>query len=140
MRDVALIMHFLGLAMGLGTSFAFIFLGIQSSKLETKAGQQFMINAFALSKMGNLGLILLFLSGGYLATDLWANILSDTLFLMKVILFLILGALLGIIGSNAKKAKNADDPTPFLNKIKLLGNLTTLVGLTIVILAVLRFN
>ena len=140
MKDVALIIHFLGVAMGVGTSFAFIFLGIQSSKLEEKAGQQFMINAFALSKMGNIGLILLFLSGGYLATDLWAKILLDTLFLTKMILFLVLGALLGIIGSNAKKAKNADDPTPFLNKIKLLGNLTTLIGISIVIIAVLRFN
>lgn len=140
MKDVALIIHFLGVAMGVGTSFAFIFLGIQSSKLEEKAGQQFMINAFALSKMGNIGLILLFLSGGYLATDLWANILLDTLFLTKMILFLVLGALLGIIGSNAKKAKNVDDPTPFLNRIKLLGNLTTLIGISIVIIAVLRFN
>lgn len=140
MRDAALILHFIGLAMGLGTSFAMMFLGIASSVMEKNEAGKFMTNALSLSKMGNIGLVVLFVSGGYLATDLFANILSDSLFLAKMILFLVLGALLGIIGSNAKKAKAADDPTPILRKITGIGRLTMIVGLAIVILAVLRFH
>ena len=140
MRDAALIIHFIGLAMGLGTSFAFMFLGIASSKMEQKEAGKFMTNALVLSKMGNWGLVLLFLSGGYLATDLWANIFADTLFLTKMILFLALGALLGIISSNAKKAKAADDPNPIIQKIAGIGRFTMLIGLAIVIIAVLRFH
>lgn len=140
MRDAALIIHFTGLAMGLGTSFAFMFLGMASGKMDKQEAQKFMINAFALSRMGNIGLVLLFLSGGYLATDLFSNIAKDYLFLSKFILFFVLGALLGIIGSNVKKARQAEDPQPFLSKIEFLGKIALVTGLTIVVLAVLRFH
>lgn len=39
MREAMLIVHFLGLAMGLGTSFAFMFLGMVSDKMEKEEGQ-----------------------------------------------------------------------------------------------------
>ena len=76
MRDIMLIVHFIGLAMGLGTSIAFMIFGIASSKMEKEEGQKFIVNAFTLSKMGNIGIVLLIISGGYLITPYWPILTS----------------------------------------------------------------
>ncbi len=119
MREAMLIIHFIGLAMGVGTSFAFLFLGIASSKMEKNEGQKFILNSFALSKMGHTGLALLIISGGYLMTPHWKDLGDMPLLIAKFVLVLVLGALIGIIGSNAKKARKGDAET-HLKKIKRL--------------------
>ena len=139
MKDVMLIVHFLGLAMGIGTSFAFMFLGMASSKMEAKEAQKFTLNTFALSKMGHIGLVLLVLSGGYLMTPYWKSLASSPLLAAKLTLVILLGALIGIISSTAKKAKQGDADV-YLKRIKTLGRLSMLTGLAIVVLAVLNFH
>lgn len=139
MREPMLILHFIGLAMGIGTSFAFMFLGMASAKMEAKEGQKFMLNAFVLRRMGYIGLTLLILSGGYLMTPHWSSLGEMPLLTTKLILVLVLGALIGIIGSNVNKAKTGDAEV-YLKKTKLLGQLALLTGLVIVILAVLVFK
>ncbi len=79
MREAMLIVHFIGLAMGIGTSFAFLFLGIASSKMEQNEGQKFTLNTFALAKMGHVGLALLIISGGYLMTPYWESLANTPL-------------------------------------------------------------
>lgn len=139
MREAMLIVHFIGLAMGIGTSFAFLFLGMASSKMEKADGQKFTLNAFSLSKMGHIGFALLIISGGYLMTPYWKNLGDMPLLISKLVLVLVLGALIGIIGANAKRAKKGNTET-YLKKIKPLGSLALLVGITIVILAVFVFH
>ena len=134
-----LILHFLGMAMGLGTSFGFIFLGMASAKMNPAQGQQFQLNALSLSKMGHIGLALLLISGGYLMTPYWSNLASMPLMMAKLVLFLILGALIGIISSSARKAKQGDTEK-YLKKAENLGKLSMLTALTIVVLAVLSFH
>ena len=139
MRDVMLIVHFIGLAMGLGTSIAFMFLGIASSKMEEKEAQKFRLNTFALTKMGNIGIALLIISGGYLMTPYWTILFATPLLIAKLVLVLALAAFIGIIGSFAKKAKKGD-AEKFLKKIEPLGKLALLTALTIVVLAVFIFH
>jgi hypothetical protein len=139
MKDAMLIVHFLGLAMGLGTSLGFMFLGFAGSKMEKSEAQKFTLNSFALSKMGQTGLVLLVLSGLYLLNPFWQNLSQMPLLITKLVLVLVLGALIGIISSNAKKAK-AGDTEKYLNRIKPLGMLSLLTVLTILILAVLIFH
>ena len=139
MRDVMLIVHFIGLAMGLGTSIAFMFLGIASSKMEEKEAQTFRLNTFALTKMGNIGIVLLIISGGYLMTPYWTILFATPLLIAKLVLVLALAAFIGIIGSFAKKAKKGD-AEKFLKKIEPLGKLALLTALTIVVLAVFIFH
>jgi uncharacterized membrane protein len=139
MRDAMLIIHFVGLAMGLGTSFGFMFLGIASSKMEPAEAQKFNINSFALSRMGHIGLLLLIISGGYLMTPYWGSLSQMPLLIAKLVLVLVLAALIGIISANARKAK-AGDAEKYLNKIRPLGMLALLTALTIVILAVSIFH
>lgn len=139
MKDIMLITHFIGLALGLGTSFAFMFLGMASSKMEKAEAEKFLINSFALSKMGNIGLILLFISGGYLMTPYWSVLTQVPLLMTKLILFLVLGGLLGYISALVKKAKQGNTEV-YLKKISMLGRFAMLTGITIVIMAVLVFH
>ena len=83
MREAMLITHFLGFAMGLGSSFAFFFLGIARSKMEKEEGQKFALNTFAMSRMGHIGLTLPIISGGYLMTPHWAVLGSRPLLIAK---------------------------------------------------------
>ena len=134
-----LIIHFLGMAMGIGTSFAFMFLGIASAKMEKEEALKFRLNTFALSRMGQIGLVLLVVSGGYLMTPYW-NILPDSpLLIAKLTLVLVLGAIVGINGSIAKKALKGDAEI-HLKKMATPGKMALLTGLIIVILAVSVFH
>lgn len=139
MRDVMLITHFVGLAMGIGTSFAFMFLGMAAARMSPAEGKSFTLKTFAISKMGHIGLALLIISGGYLMTPYWRSLTQVPLLLAKLILVVVLAALIGIISSYARKAQVGDTDV-YLKKIEGLGKLTMLVGLAIVVLAVLVFH
>lgn len=139
MREVMLIVHFIGLVMGVGTSFALLFLGITSSKMEAEEGQKFKLNAFSLIRMAHIGLGLLILSGGYLMTPYWKTLADSPLLITKLVLVVALGAFIGIIGSTAKKALKGD-AEKHLKKLGLIGKLALITGLTIIVLAVSVFQ
>lgn len=139
MRDIMLILHFIGLAMGVGTSIGFMILGIAGSKLEPEERLKFQLNTLALGRMGHIGLVLLVLSGGALMTPHWSSLADTPLLIVKFVLVLVLGALIGMISSRAKKAKQGDAET-HLKKIEPLGKLALLTGLAIVVLAVYVFH
>ncbi|MBK8498955.1 MAG: hypothetical protein IPL52_09090 [Flavobacteriales bacterium] len=139
MKDLMLVLHFIGLAMGLGTSFGFMFLGIASSRMEPEKGRAFMVNALALSTMGHVGLALLLVSGIYLLWPFLPALGDMPLLQAKLALFVLLGALIGIISGKARKARSGD-PEAQLKAIAPLGRLSLLTTLAIVVLAVLNFH
>lgn len=138
MREVFLVIHFLGLTMGLGTSFAMFFLGMAAAKMPPADAGKFMMNVTALTKMGHIGLLLLLISGGYLMTPYWGSLASSPILIAKLSLFIVLGALVGIMSAAVRKAKNGQ-PEQML-KAKKLGPLALITGVTIVILAVSFFH
>ena len=138
MRDAMLIVHFIGLAMGLGTSFAMMFLGIAASKLPVEERGDFMLKASFVTKMGHIGLVLLFLSGGYMMTPYWSQLGAMPTLIAKLSLFVVLGGIVGIMTSKIKKAK-AGDMSQLLS-VKKMGPLGLLTSVAIVILAVLTFH
>ena len=139
MRDVMLILHFIGLAMGLGTSFASMFLGRAASKLPPEEAVRFSLYTLALGRMGHIGLTLLVLSGILLMGPYWKMLPHSPLLIAKLALVLVLGALIGMITSRGRKARQGDTPAQF-RKIAPLGRLALLTGLVIVILAVYIFR
>ena len=139
MREILLIFHFIGLAMGLGTSFAFMFLGFAAAKMDKSEAFNFTLKTFALSRMGHIGLGLLILTGLLLMTPYWPVLGSSPLLITKLILVLVLGAILGMIGSAMKKIK-AGETAVYVKKLILLGRLGMLTSITIVIMAVLNFQ
>lgn len=139
MHEIMLIFHFLGLAMGLGTSFGFMFLGIASGKMEKEDRMKFQLNAMGLSRMGHIGLTLLVISGIFLMESYWSALPSSPLLIAKLVLVLVLAALIGIITSIGKKARHGDVEAQ-LKKIQPLGKIALLTGLMIVVLAVYFFH
>ena len=139
MREAMLIFHLIGLSMGLGTSFGFMFLGIRASKMEKEEAGKFTINTFALSKMGQIGLVLLVVSGGYLITPFLSTLMMYPLLIAKLVLVALLIVLIILLDIAAKKAKKGDLKNQ-LNKIQVLGKVSLLTALAIVVLAVLTFH
>lgn len=134
-----LILHFIGLVMGLGTSFAHAFLGIATSKMSKEEATKFRIHALVLSKMGYIGISLLIITGLYLMTPYWAILSSAPLLILKLILVALLVILILQLSMLTKRAKAGNAETA-LKKMELFGKMTLLIGLAIVVLAVCNFH
>ena len=139
MRTAMLIVHFLGLAMGVGTSFGFMFLGIAGSKMEKEEGKKFALNSFAMTTMGHIGLVMLIVSGLYLITPFWGSLASMPLLIAKLALVLTLTVAVSFATVYSKRAKKGDTESN-LKKVAALGRVTLISGITIVVLAVLIFG
>ena len=139
MREVMLILHFIGVTMGLGTSFAHAFLGIATSKMSTDEATKFRLHSLVLSRMGHIGIALLIISGLYLITPFWAILPSSPLLILKLVLVVVLVVLITLINLSTKKAKKRDAEGQ-LKKMEQLGKMTLIFGLIIVILAVYIFH
>jgi uncharacterized membrane protein len=139
MRETMLILHFIGLTMGLGTSFAHAFLGIRTPKMTADEAIKFRLHTLVLSKMGNIGITLLIISGVYLIIPYWKVLPSLPLLIIKLILVFVLAVLIVLINLLAKKTIKADAESQ-LKKMEVLGKMTLIVGLMIVILAVNIFH
>lgn len=133
-----LVIHFLGLAMGVGTSFAFIFLGIAGSKLGQEERLRFALNTFSLARLGQLGLTFLIFSGLYLMTPFWKVLPSQPLLIAKLALVLSLVVMITILGIATNRAKKGD--LSGLKKIATIGRVALLTSITIIVLAVLIFR
>lgn len=138
-RDIMLILHFLGLALGIGNGFAHLFLGMATAKMSAEEGQSFAVKTFAVNKMGYIGLFLLVISGGYLMTPYWDSLLANHTLLTKLILVVVLILLIVVMNGLAKKA-TAEGGGESLMKIKKLGMITLPLGVIIVVLAILTFH
>ncbi|MBR9977497.1 MAG: hypothetical protein KFH87_05365 [Bacteroidetes bacterium] len=139
MRDIMLIVHFIGLAMGLGTSFAHLFLGKAAARMDAADARKFRLQSFALNNMGHIGLALLIISGGYLMTPYWNMLPASPMLIAKLSLVLVLGALLGIISAKVRKARQGDADT-HLRKIAPLGRIALVTTVVIIVLAVYVFH
>ena len=138
MKDGMLIFHFIGLAMVLGTTLGFAFLGARSKQYSGDDLKRFFVSISPLSKMGNYGLVIMLLSGGYLMTGRWASLLETPLLLAKLLLFLVLGALAGIMSGKLRKIRNGNGD--LISGVRSIGRIYMLISLIIVVLAVLVFH
>lgn len=134
-----LILHFIGLAMGLGTGFAHAFLGTITTKMSAEEAIKFRLHSLVLSRMGHIGITLLLISGFYLITPYWKVLSTMPLLIVKLSLVAILIILISLIGAAGSKAKKGDAAVQ-LKKMETLGKMTLLVGIAIVIVAVNVFH
>lgn len=139
MRDIALILHFLGLIMGLGTSFAYMFLGIAAAKMEKEEARAFQMKVLVLSKMGTIGIILLWLSGLYLITPYWSSLAENHLLITKLVFVVVLTVLIVLLLRAGTRAQTGDSVSA-LATMEKLGKIALLTGLAILILAVKTFH
>ncbi len=122
MYETLKIFHFLGLALGLGTSFAMFTLGIATKDLDGAERAKFMMRASALSKNGSIGLLLLIVSGARILFDRGVgNVMSwGGAFHAKLTLVVVLCGLVGAMQATMKKAKKTGDPK-LMARLPVLG-------------------
>ena len=139
MREVMLVLHFLGLTMGLGTSFAHLFLSSATSNMTEEEIGKFQLRTLALTRMGHIGLGLLLISGFYLITPYWKVITSMPMLIVKLCLVALLITLISIITVGGRRARKTGSPEE-LKKIIPIGKTTFIIGIAIVIIAVYVFR
>jgi uncharacterized membrane protein len=142
MHETLLITHFIGLALGLGTSFAMFTLGIAAKDLDGPERGKFLLRASALSKNGSIGLLLLILSGlgivfqrgGFGAVMAWGG----GAFHAKLALVVVLCGIVGAMQVTMKKVRGGN--TAAMARLPMLGRIGLLTSVTIVVLAVVAFK
>ena len=139
LKDIMLMTHFIGLAMGLGAGIAMMFLAKVASKMDGEDGVKFMFNSLALFMMAKIGLTLLILSGIVLMMPYLSHMSTLPMFHVKLTLVAIFIGLVVVQSLNVKKAKQAGGG-PVMMKIAKLGKMMLALVIMIVIFAVLAFH
>lgn len=128
MRVIMLILHFIGLAMGLRVSFTHAFLGPTLSRVNQHDDRKFRVRLKGLCQMVCICPLLLLMSGIYLILPYWPTILSSPMLIYRSILFVVLIIL--IVRINWLSAKIFKKETSKnLKTIELIGKFAMLVGL-----------
>jgi hypothetical protein len=139
MRDAFLFIHFLGLILGMGSGFANLFIAAANKDLSKEEAPKFLFRLRALGYMGLTGIIMLILSGGYLATPYWSNLSNMPLFIGKLSLVVVLLVIVLLIDRQWRRALKSGDGRD-LAPIKKLGTFAFPVGILILLFAVLQFH
>ncbi|HKY40273.1 MAG TPA: hypothetical protein VJN18_30270 [Polyangiaceae bacterium] len=137
-----LFLHFLGLALGVGTSFAMIQLGAAARDLSQEERVKFMLRASAVGKNGGIGLGLLLLSGlGMLFVRGFSEVMAwgGPAFHAKLTLVVIFIGLFGYMQTVLKKVREAGGG-PLMARLPKLGAALLAVGLLIMLTAVIAFK
>src|SRR5690348_6268128 len=109
MHDLFLVLHFIGLAMAVGTGFANLFLAAAAAKLEPAERGSFMAKTSVLIRMGHAGLGLLIISGFYLITPYWSVLSEMPTLIAKLAVVgaqIILVTVISLLINKAKKENN----------------------------------
>ena len=133
-----LILHIIGIVMGMGTGFAHTFLGMSMAKMKSDEAMKLSVQALALTKMGNIGMILAVLSGIYLIIPFSSSLSENPLLILKLVLVFTLAVLITMINLFSTKVLNGE--AVYLKKIEKLGKVCMLIDISIIILAVSVFH
>lgn len=146
LKDLLLITHFIGLALGLGTGFSMMRLGASTKDLDPAERGKFMGRVLVLSKNGSIGLALLILSGlalFFTGGGMTLFRVAGWPFHTKITLVLILIGAFGVMQMNIAKLRKAapgPEAQAIAGKLPKLGAVTTSLSLLIVVMAVLSFH
>jgi uncharacterized membrane protein len=139
---VLLMLHFVGLAIGVGASFASFTFRRASANLPEAERASFMLRALSVSKNGSYGLLLLLLSGlamFFMRGPSAVMAMGGPAFHAKLTLVVILCGAVGYSQALGKRARTAGGG-PALAKLPAVSNAILVLGLAIVIAAVLAFQ
>ncbi|MCR4376411.1 MAG: hypothetical protein NUW22_16345 [Acidobacteria bacterium] len=142
MHTLLLIIHFIGLALGLGTGFALFTLGLAAKDMAPADRGAFMRRAMVLGKNGSIGLLLLILSGVWLVFSQGAaEVLAwgGGMFHVKLTLVVILTGTFGYMQMLIRQAKGSDGAAA-MARLPLVGRIMLLLNIAIVVTAVLAFS
>ena len=142
MLDLWLIIHFVGLALGVGAGFAALTLGLATRGMPPAERGEFMRRASIVGKNGSFGLLLLIISGLGLMIGRGIDVVmawGGPMFHVKLTLVVILIGTSGYLQVLARKARSSDGAAAAA-RIPIVSRVGLLLGLSIVVFAVLAFH
>jgi uncharacterized membrane protein len=140
MYDLLLILHFFGLALGVGAGLATFSLGLATKDLTPEERGRFMQRASILRKNGSYGLLLLIASGlGFVLERGFSTLTfrGGGFFHAKLTLVVVM---VGLLGYSQVLFKKAQGNPALMGRLMLLGRAMLVTGLTVIVLAVLAFH
>jgi hypothetical protein len=143
MYDVLLMLHFIGLAMGVGTSFAMLTLGGTARKLPPEERGIFFGRVGGLAKNGSIGFLLLVASGLGMLLDRGVSVMFQVgggAFHAKLTLVVLLAGCLGYSQVLRKRLRESGGTGPAAATLPKLGMAMLFLGLGIIVSAVLAFH
>jgi uncharacterized membrane protein len=141
MKDVLLILHFFGLALGVGAGLASFTLGLATRDMSPEERGKFMQRASILRKNGSFGLLLLIASGlGFVLESGFSTLTfrGGGFFHAKLALVVVMAGLLGYSQVLFKKVREQGPAA--MGKLLVVSRILLATGLTVIVLAVLAFH
>ena len=142
MYTVLLITHFLGLAIGVGTGFAQVTLGLATRDLSPPERGAFMQRAAALGKNGSIGLLLLLVSGigmttmrGWPATMQWGG----GAFHAKLTLVVLMIGVFGYMQVLARRIRR-EGGGPAMALLPKVSRVMLALGVSVIVAAAIAFQ
>jgi len=139
MREVMLIIHFVGMILAIGPVSVFLLSRMATSKMEEKQSAVFLQGLFRLNTIGHIGITLALISGGYLMTPYWGQLGSMPRLIAKLSIFVVLLFTLSMISVTSRKLRN-HEPGSSVRKTMNWTRISFIAGLIIVILAAIVFK
>lgn len=145
MLDFWLIIHFIGLTLGVGTGFAMMTLGLSAKDMPPADRGAFMRRATVLSKNGSIGLLLLIVSGVALILTRGVDVVmawGGPMFHVKLTLVAILIGVFGYMQVLLRHSRSTDPAVAAAAgaRLNVVSKVMLLLGVSIVITAVLAFH
>ena len=139
LNQILLILHFLGLAMGFSVSFSNMVMGGIIGK--AAPAERPVLGRFppVMTRVGDIGLVLLWLSGFGLLFLKWGGFSAmPATFHIKLTLVFLLTGVIGYIHALQAKLKRGDAAAAA--RIQVVGKVAFVLAVSIVVLAVLSFD
>lgn len=142
MLDVLLFLHFIGLALGVGTGFAMLTLGLATADMPPADRGAFMRRASVLTRNGAIGLTLLILSGVGLVLVRGVSMVmawGGPMFHIKLTLVAIMIGVFGYLQVLLRQSRSANGAAAAA-RIPVVSRVMLVLGVSVVVFAVLAFH
>ena len=138
MRELWLILHFVGLGVSLGAGVAIVALASQARTLSSEQLGAFLKQVRVLTFVGPLGLLLLIVSGLLMLGPAWAAVKTNGMFHTKLTLVVVLFFWIGFQHMRQARARKSGAGPKLPSTIALLVGPS--LSVAIIVLAVLVFK
>lgn len=134
-----LILHFLGLALSLGSMITFLVMRRNCSKVNNSEADYLLLSTRSVLRLSHIGLGIMFITGGALMTPYWSTLAHMPLLHIKFTIFILWYATIIALSIYTKKVRNSD--MKLCNpRIGFLSFVSVLFGILAISMAVLQFN
>lgn len=140
MRDILLIIHFIGLLMGPGLGFSIFCIGMISKHFKPEYKQEVAIKLFPLRYIATIGLVLLIISGLGLLHPYFEALTEMPWLIAKLVLVCVISFFSGFSLLQMRAIKTGSNIANSFKNLALAGKINLSASMATVVCAVLAFH